>query len=57
VANFEALRAGVLGGLAVVGSVTRADEPIRHLRRMGFAATPHHGLAVFRGLAARPASP
>jgi hypothetical protein len=36
--------------LAVVGSVTRADEPIQRMRKMGRAATRPRGLEVFRNL-------
>lgn len=36
--------------VAVVGSVTRADEPIQRLRQMGRAATHPRGLEVFRSL-------
>jgi hypothetical protein len=36
--------------VAVVGSVTRADEPIQHVRHIGRAATRPRGLAVFRAL-------
>jgi hypothetical protein len=36
--------------LAVVGSVTRADEPIQRVRKMGRAATRPRGLEVFRNL-------
>ncbi len=36
--------------LAVVGSVTRADEPIQRIRQMGRAATRPRGLEVFRTL-------
>ncbi len=37
--------------LAVVGSVTRADEPIQRLRRIARSATRPRGLEVFRVLA------
>jgi hypothetical protein len=36
--------------LAVVGSVTRADEPVQRMREMGRAATRPRGLKVFRAL-------
>ncbi len=36
--------------LAVIGSVTRADEPIQRVRQMGRAATRPRGLEVFRAL-------
>ncbi len=36
--------------LAVVGSVTRADEPIQRIRQMRRAATRPRGLEVFRTL-------
>jgi hypothetical protein len=36
--------------LAVVGSVTRADEPVQRIRKMGRAATRPRGLDVFRAL-------
>lgn len=36
--------------VAVVGSVTRADEPIQRIRQMGRAATRPRGLEVFRAL-------
>ena len=36
--------------LAVVGSVTRADESIQRIRQMGRAATRPRGLEVFRTL-------
>jgi hypothetical protein len=39
--------------LAIVGSVTRADEPIVRLRQTSTAATGPRGLAVFRDLAAK----
>jgi len=38
--------------MAVVGSVTRADEPIQRMRQMGRAATRPRGLGVFRRLIA-----
>jgi hypothetical protein len=38
--------------LAVIGSVTRADEPIQRVRQMGRAATRPRGLEVFRALTA-----
>jgi hypothetical protein len=38
--------------LAVIGSVTRADEPIQRVRQMGRAATRPRGLEVFRALIA-----
>jgi len=38
--------------VAVVGSVTRADEPIQRLRQMGRAATHPRGLEIFRRLIA-----
>ncbi len=48
-ANLKALRAG--GDVrAVVGSVTRADEPTQLLRKTGAAAIHPRGLAVFRSL-------
>jgi hypothetical protein len=39
--------------LAIVGSVTRADDPIMRLRQTSTAATRPRGLAVFRDLAAK----
>jgi hypothetical protein len=39
--------------LAVVGSVTRADEPIMRVRQIGPAATRPRGLSAFRELAAK----
>ncbi len=51
-ANLEVLRAGA-GVLAVTGSVTRADEPIRQLHDTMAAATRPRGLARFRVLAER----
>jgi len=37
----------------MVGSVTRADEPIQRLRATSRAATRPRGLTAFRALAAR----
>jgi hypothetical protein len=36
---------------AMIGSVTRADTPMKRQRRLGTAATRPRGLAVFRQLA------
>jgi hypothetical protein len=36
--------------LAVVGSVTRGDEPVQRIRKMGRAATRPRGLGIFRAL-------
>jgi hypothetical protein len=49
-ANLRALRAST-NVLAVVGSVTRGDEPVQRLRESSSAATRPRGLAVFRELA------
>ena len=49
-ANLSALR-GPANVVGVVGSVTRADEPIQRLRESSSAATRPRGLAVFRELA------
>jgi hypothetical protein len=47
--NLNALRA-CAEVLAVVGSVTRADEPIQRMRETSTAATRPRGLANFRVL-------
>jgi hypothetical protein len=51
-ANLNALRAST-NVVGVVGSVTRADEPIQRLRESSSAATRPRGLAVFRELASK----
>jgi hypothetical protein len=48
-ANLRALR-GSANVVGVVGSVTRADEPVQRLRESSSAATRPRGLAVFREL-------
>jgi hypothetical protein len=49
--NLVALRSGAPGDFAMVGSVTRADAPIRRLRETSHVATIPRGLAPFRALA------
>jgi hypothetical protein len=52
-ANLETLRAGTGPGFAMVGSVTRADEPMQRMRRYSQIPTRPRGLPVFRTLAER----
>jgi len=52
VANLKALR-GHCSVVAVVGSVTRADELTQRLRQTSGAATRPRGLEVFRELAGK----
>lgn len=53
IANLDTLRAGAGPGFAMVGSVTRADEPMQHLRRSSEVPTRPRGLPVFRKLTDR----
>jgi len=53
VSNLETLRAGVGPGFAMVGSVTRADEPMQRMRRYSDVPTRPRGLPVFRALIER----
>jgi hypothetical protein len=50
--NLETIRRGAPRGVSMVGSVTRADAPIRQLHLSSRAATKPRGLARFRTLAA-----
>ena len=52
-ANLATLRAGSGPALVVVGSVTRADEPMQRLRATSRIPTRPRGLPVFRNLAER----
>lgn len=51
--NLRALREGTRGRIAVVGSVTRDDEPTRRMVRTSTAALVPRGLSNFRALAQR----
>jgi hypothetical protein len=53
VANLDTLRAGTGQSFAIVGSVTRADEPMQRLRRYSQIPTRPRGLPVFRPLVER----
>jgi hypothetical protein len=49
--NLTRLREWTPDDFVMVGSVTRADEPMQHLRRLSTAALHPRGLAAFRELA------
>jgi hypothetical protein len=53
VANLETLRAGTGPSFAMVGSVTRADEPMQRMRRYSQIPTRPRGLPLFRPLVER----
>jgi hypothetical protein len=52
-ANLDCLRDEAPSHFVMVGSVTRADEPVQRLRATSRAATRPRGLTAFRALAAR----
>jgi hypothetical protein len=52
-ANLETLRAGTGPSFAMVGSVTRADEPMQRMRRHSRIPTRPRGLSVFGPLVER----
>jgi hypothetical protein len=52
-ANLAYLREGTARDFVLVGSVTRADEPVERLHRSSHAATRPRGLDAFRALAER----
>ena len=52
-ANLDCLRDEAPTHFVMVGSVTRADEPVQRLRQTSRAATRPRGLPAFRALAAR----
>jgi hypothetical protein len=51
--NLEMLRKNGPPGFVMVGSVTRADDPIKRLHLSGRPATRPRGLSLFRALVAR----
>ncbi len=53
VANLATLRAGSGPSFAMVGSVTRADEPMQRMRRYSQIPTRPRGLPIFRALVER----